>query len=331
MKDVLRIAAFTEKGGELIGKIIGALKEYQCLVFEKGDSLSDFCHDAFEEKTPLIFVGAVGIAVRSIAPHLKDKLSDPPVIVMDELGRYIIPILSGHYGGANQLAADLAAELKNSHGAVPVITTATDINGVFSVDSFARERDLEVFNKDGIKEVSTKALEGKAITLSIKAFPPEEKVDVVISDNPSDYEYGTLGLKPGDESEIRIVDKGIVLGLGCKKGKSLEEIKSFAEECLKKQGLVFGDLSAIATIDIKEEEPGIKALVEELKIPLITFDAETLKRVPGKFSASFFVRDRVGVDNVCERAAVAATGGKGIIIQSKAAKDGITISLADVL
>ena len=324
MEGVIRLISFTTGGKALGERVISSFGETTFITYEKGDDLNEFCKSAFQERAPIIFISATGIAVRTVAPLLKDKLSDPPVIVMDEGGNFVIPIVSGHYGGGNRLASELAERI----GAVPVITTATDVNSAFSVDSFALEKGLEVVNKDGIKKVSTKALEGKPIVLSIKNYPPKEKVDVIISDECIENQgKAILGLK----GEIQaIIDKGIVLGVGCKRGKKKEEIKALAEECLNGLGLTLEDITAVSTIDIKEREQGILDFIEEMKIPLITFDAEILGSLEGDFTSSEFVNSKVGVDNVCERSALAATGGKGEIILRKTARDGVTISLVRI-
>ena len=116
-----------------------------------------------EQKNAILFIGACGIAVRTIAPFVTDKLHDSPVLVMDERGKYIIPILSGHIGGANELALLISVKT----GAEPVITTATDINNRFAIDVFAGKNNLTILNKDGIKKVSAKVLAGHKITISI--------------------------------------------------------------------------------------------------------------------------------------------------------------------
>ena len=121
------------------------------------ESLNDWTEKNFRENDALIFVGATGIAVRAIAPFIKDKLTDIPVIVIDENASFVIPILSGHVGGANELSKKIADGLN----AEAVITTATDINGKFAVDVFAKKNSLFIVNKDGIKEVFIKDSRGR--------------------------------------------------------------------------------------------------------------------------------------------------------------------------
>lgn len=101
-------------------------------------SLSEWTGSMFGQKRALVFIGAAGIAVRAIAPFVRDKMTDPPVVAVDEAGHFCIPLLSGHVGGANELAERMACWLQG----IPVITTATDINGIFAVDVFAARRGL---------------------------------------------------------------------------------------------------------------------------------------------------------------------------------------------
>ncbi|MBR2559470.1 MAG: cobalt-precorrin 5A hydrolase [Firmicutes bacterium] len=329
---LIRVIFFTEKGRQTAERMASALPGREFRLFNKEyENRVDFTERAFFEGTPLIFIGASGIAVRTIAPLIADKLTDPPVLVIDELAMHVIPLLSGHYGGANALAQDIAEAL----GADPVITTATDINKAFSVDVFARENGLKIANRGGIAKVSTKALAGKPVTISIKNFPPKAPVDVVIApegelpeDDPDDFASDAKLALEGDTSVIRLAPEGLVLGIGCRRGMPAEEIRDLAEECLDMIGAGLESVSAIASIDIKASEPGILQLSKELSVPFITFDADLLARAPGEYTASDFVREKTGVDNVCERSAVLAAGSDGALLLRKQARNGITCAVA---
>ena len=148
--------AFTEKGLALAQKLASALPGTVARCGHGGPGLADWTAEQFAHTDALIFVGAVGIAVRAIAPHCRNKAVDPAVVVLDECGHFAVPILSGHLGGANDLARALAAVC----GAVPVITTATDANGVFAVDAWARHQNCAVLEPGRIKRVSSKLLAG---------------------------------------------------------------------------------------------------------------------------------------------------------------------------
>ena len=119
-------------------------------------SLSQWTGTMFREQSAIVFVGAAGIAVRAIAPFIKDKMTDPPVVVVDEGGCFSIPILSGHVGGANALAERISGCI----GAVPVITTATDVNGLFAVDVFAAANGLALTDREAARQVSARLLDG---------------------------------------------------------------------------------------------------------------------------------------------------------------------------
>ena len=139
MREGIAYLAFTDRGEALAEKLAAALGG-EAVRAGKGVSLGSWTEAAFREKRALIYVGAVGIAVRAIAPHLKHKAEDPAVLAMDETGRYVIPLLSGHLGGANALAGELAAVT----GGEAVITTATDLHGVFAVDLWAKRQNMTV-------------------------------------------------------------------------------------------------------------------------------------------------------------------------------------------
>ena len=136
------VIAFTKKGTILAEKICQKLEKAMCFSMKVAQddieivtSLDNWTQRAFEEADGIVFVGACGIAVRAIAPYLKNKYQDPAVVVADEKGQYCISVLSGHIGNGNVLAKKVA----NITNGTPVITTATDVNGVFAVDVWAKE------------------------------------------------------------------------------------------------------------------------------------------------------------------------------------------------
>ncbi len=314
----IKIIYFTDKGKALSERLKAGLTEHDAVIVPKGAPLAIVCGDAFVDNEALVFVGAAGIAVRTIAPLVRDKLKDPPVIVIDENGSFVIPFLSGHVGGANNLALEVADII----GAQPVITTATDVSGAFSVDVFARENELKIANREGIARVSSSALEGKPVTICIKDYPPEEPVDVLIAD-----EEAAKVLK--DSAKIVLCPKRYAIGIGCRRGKTFEALRSFAEEVLDDNGIDISDAGCIVTIDVKKDEEGLKRLSQAWRMPLITFEAGLLAKAEGDFSHSETVLEKVGVDNVCERAAVLAAGRGSQLIVKKTVRDGMTIAVAE--
>lgn len=319
---------FSNQGGAVIERInrearargLEGLVPFSCFEHAGGlpgftrvsTSLKEWTRQHFRTGNALVFVGAAGIAVRALAGLPADKLTDSPVLVIDDSGSFVIPLLSGHAGGANKLAV-LFSELL---GAIPVLTTSTDVNRTFSVDTFAAEARLSIANREGIKRVSARAIEGKCVTLSIKHYPPDRPVDVIVADE-TDAAY-TLLLKP----------KPYTVGLGMKKDRDPEAVEHFFLDTLKEAGLSAGDVYALCTIDRKEQEMALLHLRDKYRIPLLSFDSELLKKAAGAFSASDFVEKTVGVDNVCERAAVLGAGGGAELVLRKRAAAGMTIAIA---
>ena len=144
------VYAYTERGRELAARIEELLREagYRCIRAEVGET--------FARCEALVFVGASGIAVRKIAPFVKDKFQDPAVLCLDEYGRFVIPLLSGHVGGANELARLIGRQL----GAAVAISTATDLNGRFAVDVFAKKNGLAIMSRENAKRISAALLRG---------------------------------------------------------------------------------------------------------------------------------------------------------------------------
>lgn len=373
----LAIISFTENGIKLSQTVAKRLSRRKVTLYTKcsrytaedlkvqrvKESLQVWTAQRMAEGDALLFIGACGIAVRAIAPNLTDKLHDVPVLVMDEEGQYVIPILSGHVGGANELVRELA-DLMDAR---PVITTATDVQKKFAVDLFAKRNHLEIMNKDGIAKVSAKALAGEQLTIAIRAKniecyhpkfcevceedfteaenpllreasmhkqdqevcgvePPlrlvpyvkNQQIDIVVSEMP-DNKNALIWLRP----------KRYVVGMGCRKNKASEELLAFYQETLEQAMVEPGEVYALASIDKKKDEPGLLAISERMRIPFFTYTAEELNRVGACVHSSEFVKAQVGVDNVCERAALAGCGANGTLIYEKQAFDGMTIAIAE--
>lgn len=269
----------------------------------------------------LVFVGACGIAVRQIAPHVRDKGQDPGVICIDELGNFVIPLLSGHIGGANGLARRLAEKL----GAVAVITTATDINQKFSVDAWAAEQGFVIDSMALAKAVSAGILEGDIPMCS--DFP-------VVTDLPRGVvpgDQGKLGIcvsfqkKEPFERTLRLIPRVLRLGIGCRRGTEAAAIREAVTRVFEVQNLDIRGVKGVYSIDLKAKEPGLLAYCEERGLPAAFYTAEELKAVEGNFTPSEFVRSITGVDNVCERAALL---GAGRLIVKKTVWNGVTVAVA---
>lgn len=308
----LVLAAFTQAGALLARRLAEGLGgqafvPQRCLVegveVMEGP-VGDWAARWFPQAGAMIFVCACGIAVRAVAPLLRAKTEDPAVVVADERGRFVVPVLSGHIGGANELARRVA----DLTGGQAVITTATDVNGLVAVDEWAVKNDCAIENPRAIKAVSGAVLGG-------------ERVGVAVTERLQPAPWpATLWLRP----------RVLVLGAGCKRGTDPAALEAAAVDFLEGAGVSPLSLMVLASIDLKAEEPGLVALAGRYGIPFRTFSAEELAAVPGQFSSSERVLEVTGVDNVCERAAVlAASGaGRGVLLRSKARYPGITLALA---
>ena len=326
------VISFTAKGDELNKRIASFLKDFeteQCgSTFNKRSvSLGEWTRDKFERCRLVIFIGAAGIAVRACAPYIRSKETDPAVIAADEHGRYVIPLLSGHIGGANRISRELAAYL----GAEPVITTATDINGVWAADEWAAENGYRIFDKDGIKYISAALLRGEkaglASSFEIRGSLPEGIVlskctecGILISDRPAQPFGHTLCLMP----------KRLIIGAGSRAGADENALIELYER-LRAEHDICAAPAAVATIDIKRNEPSVRRLAEHMGTELCTFTAAELNAAEGSFTASEFVRAVTGTDNVCERSCAAygaLCGRKTEIIVRKTAGSGVTAAAA---
>lgn len=275
----------------------------------------------FQQMDALVFVGSCGMAVREIAPHVKDKKTDPAVLVIDELGHHVIPLLSGHIGGANALAVRLSQQV----GASAVITTATDINRKFSVDAWAAENGYAISTMADAKGVSAAILEADVPLLCdfsvVGAYPPGVF--------PGDH--GPIGIcisyekKTPFERTLRLIPPILHLGIGCRKGTEASSIAQAVAHVLKEHGLEHRAIGCVASIDLKKEEAGLLQFCEENHWPVSFYSAETLSAVAGEFSPSEFVSRITGVDNVCERAAM--VGAEKLVVR-KTACNGVTVAVA---
>ncbi|MCD8078130.1 MAG: cobalamin biosynthesis protein [Lachnospiraceae bacterium] len=291
--------------------------------------LAAWCRARWETDELLIFVGASGIAVRTIAPCVKSKTTDPAVLVVDERGQFVISLLSGHLGGANAWAEQLAAAL----GAAPVITTATDVEGRFAVDVWAKANGLMIDSQGRAKEVSAAVLAGEPVGFFcdgiVEGEVPPELTQVT---DPADWpeERLLIIVSPRNwkrERVLQLTPRCVALGLGCRRGVSAEVLRARMDGWLTAAGIRPESLERAASIDVKKNETGILSYCKEKEIPYETYTAEELLRVPGEFASSAFVQSTVGVDNVCERAAALAADG-GAWLMRKQAGDGVTAAAA---
>lgn len=284
-----------------------------------------FLKDMFRQGNALIFIGAAAIAVRKIAPFIKSKETDPAVIAVDEQARFVIPLLAGHIGGANELAGEIAELFK----ATAVITTATDLRQKFAVDTWAVKAGLAIVNAAEIKNISAALLDDTEVGL-VSDFPMENDLPPGIRTGIAGDAGICITLKRDKRPfphTLTLAPKCLVVGMGCRKNTSLAAVETLLLNTLEEFDLAEHSLTALATIDLKKDELAFKLLAEKYNLQLLTYAAAELNDVAGKFNSSNFVRQTTGVDNVCERAAIKASGSKTLLCPKRSLA-GVTIALA---
>ena len=327
------IIAFTDNGMEIAYKLSNSLSESNDVDFTRcgKGALSTWTEEHFSTNDALIFIGAIGIALRAIAPYIKTKTKDPAVVVVDELGQFSIPILSGHIGGANELALQISKDL----GSTPVITTATDINKVFAVDTWAKSQGLHILNPECIKLVSSKLLKGESVHVK-SDYPIQGNLpkNVYLNDlEDSNAGYDVLITHKDLENECKndtllLVPQIITVGIGCRKDISFEAIENSILYILEKENYHILAINALASIDKKANEKGILEFAKKYDLPFNTYSAEELNSLEGDFTKSEFVKSVVEVDNVCERSAIMESNGKLIRRKDTCDGAGVTVALA---
>lgn len=332
------IWALTLKGAELAGmlnkKLLGSecflpshmiIKEGTCRGFDKFKSELTSVFNQFQGH---IFIMATGIVVRVIASLIKDKTTDPALIVMDEKGHHVISLLSGHIGGANRLACKIARIVNGD----PVITTATDINHLTGIDSFAHETGLFIENPAAIKKVNMAIVANKEINVHDpynllsdcfnNIIPWDEQGRIL----PGIYISDKMGPMAQDETLI-LRPCILVVGIGCRQGVKKDSLMDFLFKVFKTAGLSLNSIQKFTTIDLKQDEEGLLSLARGLNKPIVFYSPDELSMVPGVKTPSEIVKHYTGVKSVCEAAALLAANTTQVIVKKQMTKD-ITIAVA---
>lgn len=296
------------------------------------DSLPALVAQIFSSHSAHIFMAASGIVVRAIAAHLRGKETDPAVLVLDQNGRHVVSLLSGHLGGANALARRVASLT----GGTAVITTATDTANLPAIDLMAQDNGLAIENLTAVRTVSAALLAGQ----TVQVFDPEGQLTVPPAHSayfewvasPQDLEPGnpvvavtwrTAGLDP---EWLVLRPRVIVAGVGCRKGARAEGILELIRAGCAARGVAVKSLVAVASIEAKRGEPGLLEAGRALGVDMIFYPADQLERVAVP-SPSQRVRRHMGVESVCEAAALLAAGATRLLL-AKIKSPTVTLALA---
>jgi len=286
-----------------------------------------------------IFIMASGIVVRLIAPLIEAKDVDPAVVVMDDAGKFAISLLSGHLGGANELAERAAFII----GARSVITTATDVNGLPSFDMLARENGWAIDDLSRVKRLNSLLLENGTIAVAdtsgiVRPYFHGRGNLVFVDSFVAAFRSGADGLlfvtnslvPPQLQSENLLVlrPKNLYLGVGCNSGTSGEEIEEVIFAGLRRLLLSPASVAAIATAEAKRHEPGLVACAEKLNVPLLCYASDELNSVAVPSPPSQHALAAIGASGVAEPAALLASGGGNLLLK-KVKSGNVTLAIAE--
>ncbi|MBC8949649.1 cobalt-precorrin 5A hydrolase [Xenorhabdus sp. TS4] len=303
------------------------------MAFEGG--FANTVRKVFTQYGALIMVGATGITIRVIAPLLKDKMTDPAVVVLDEKGQFAISLLSGHMGGANKLAQQIADILDGQ----AVITTATDVNQVAALDLLSQEIDGKMENfRANVKTVNQMLVSGKRVGIWWHPNLDDEKdrydtrgfipVDV-LEDRPEldalvyiSYERTNLALAI---PTFKLIPRRIVAGMGCRRGVEAERLAELLDHHLAEHNLEPLALKAVGSVELKKNEPALIQLAQERQIPYQIFSVNQLAQCEQAFPVSEFVRKTVGIG--CVSQPVAWLMSQGHLVGHTLREQGVTITL----
>lgn len=321
----------------LEGSELCAPEKHRDMVAEKGTvfgELKGFIEKAFSNYSGLVFIMAAGIVVRTIAPLIKGKDVDPAVVVVDEAGRFAISLLSGHIGRANELAREVGRLI----GAVPVITTATDVCDKPCAEDIARELDCEIENVAGIKKINAAFLHGEAVAMNLKAdrnkllgvgnlifFDTLE--ELINSEYDARICVTNRLISRIEENCLVFRPKNLVVGIGCNRNTSSEEIEDAVFKVLEDAGLSQKSIRNLATIDVKYDEVGLLEFAKRFGFTLDFFTKEELEQVGLASAPSMFVVEAVGVGGVCEPAAMLSAKTSKLLVP-KVKSGNVTVSVA---
>ena len=340
----IAIATINNPSLEAAKKLLPYLREHECHVFNKAedggifhkfDKVDDIMPTAWAEFDAIIFLMATGAVIRKIAPHLKDKATDPAVLIMTLDLKRVIPLLSGHLGGANELANELCAKIK---GCVNFVTTASDQIKVLAFDMFAKKHGFAISNLKSLAEVSNAIINKKKVQVvtypcmieALKAFDgyKEENFLFLMPDDLQNLneKMPTVYITPQKlpNSALQIHPKEIVLGLGMNRGTTADEIDKAVTRFCFEHGIEKEQIAKLASFSAKADEEGLLAYAANTNKELEFFSEDAINALSKEFSPSqatkFF-----NIKGVAEPASLLASKNRTLFL-SKRIYGGVTVA-----
>ena len=304
-----------KKIGDKLEGDIYTLKKFEVEGTIQIENFTEELEREFNSYDGHIFIMATGIVIRKIAPLIKSKDIDPAVLIVDEGENFVISLLSGHIGGANELTYKVA----QTCSLLPIITTSSDVTGKIAIDTLAQKLNCEMESLTKAKELTSLIVDNKKVDVllpqNVKVGESKNSSGVVVVSNKKNIDV------------MRLYPKNLIIGVGCRRGTPKEEIKKALEEVMKKHNLAYESIKKIATVDIKSDEVGLIELAKEFDRELVIISREEIKKVEDRFIGSEFVKKQIGVTCVSEPCALLASGGEGKFLEQKYIQSGITISI----
>jgi len=329
----------------LHGNVFAPAKYNQAGVVALEKKIDEFVKETYNKADAIVAVMATGIIIRAVAPLLESKLVDPAVVGVDVSGRFVISLLSGHYGGANELTRLIADGI----GATPVITTASDVLGKQSTDELARVLHLKIINPESLVAVNSAIVNGEKLVIvtlgdvnvpltRVLGFNVERAETVEVAVEIVNRYYAGAVITKATLPQYRFTKPvtflkplSVAVGLGARKEVAEDTIVDAVKLALTKANVPLERVDRLATVSIKKDsEPMIKA-AETLGLTLEFFDVETLRAFKhGDLSPdSEIVNRNIGIGGVCERAALIAAGKNPRLILKKTIRNGVTVAVAE--
>jgi cobalt-precorrin 5A hydrolase len=326
-------------------KIVAPRKYAQNGVIPLDGKLGDSVKEYFNEVDAVVAVMAAGIVVRTVAPLLKSKMSDPAVVCVDVAGRFVISLLSGHYGGANELTRLIARGI----GAVPVITTASDVVGRQSVDELARVHHCDIVNPESLVAVNSALVNEERLVLVLagnvkipineitdyeirRAETGEQAIEII-----DDFDGGII---ISDEKIVQgklikpvtiLKPRKIAMGIGARRNVSEEDIVGTVKSALTQVNIPLERVDRLGTVEIKKDSPSMMKAAKSLGLNLEFISVDELRSFKHEDLSpdSKLVQEKIGVGGVCERAALIMAGKKANLILKKTKANGVTVAIAE--
>jgi cobalt-precorrin 5A hydrolase len=324
----IAIITVTENGKKLGETILNELLNDSTIIrveiFHK--NVKTNLNECFDSFNSIIAVMATGIVIRTICPLIKNKGTDPGVLVIDEQGKHVISLLSGHLGGANELAIKIA----NIINSEPVITTATDINNKYGIDCLANKYYFNINPLSNIKHINSGLINNEKVIIDYNSTYDYLWNDKKVRDN---YHRGSNESKSITVSNgpftLNLIPRDVVVGVGSRKNIDSKTIIKAIKNAMIALNLPLERINCISTGEMKKNEKGIIEAAEQIHVPLKIISEMDLKKYKNPdLNDSEFVMENFGVGGVCEPSSLITAGENSTLILRKTPYNGVTVAVS---